>query len=142
MLLISHRGNLWEKKPEKENKPEYINAALNQGFDVEVDVWYYNGRFYLGHDEPTTQINEIFLENNKLWCHAKNIKALEMMIKNQNIHCFFHQEDDVTLTSKGFIWTYPGMPLTPLSICVLPEKEDKITGCYGICSDNVYNYKK
>lgn len=141
MLLISHRGNLWKKNPEKENTPSYIKAALAQGFDVEVDVWFKNEKFYLGHDEPVTQIDELFLENPNLWCHAKNIEALHSMLTNQNIHCFFHQNDDVTLTSRGFIWTFPGKPLTPISICVLPEKNEKIKGCYGICSDDIYNYR-
>jgi len=142
MVLISHRGNLWKKNPEKENTPDYINAALAQGFDVEVDVWFKNERLFLGHDKPETQINEVYLENNKLWCHAKNIEALEVMLTNQNIHCFFHQNDDVTVTSRGFIWTFPGKLLTPISICVLPKDNEKVAGCYGICSDNIYNYRK
>lgn len=142
MLLISHRGNLWKKTPEKENTPDYIKSALNQGFDVEVDVWFKNNKFYLGHDEPTTHINELFLENPHLWCHAKNIEALYAMRTNQNIHCFFHQNDNATLTSNGFIWTYPGQPLTPISICVLPNENDTISRCYGICSDIIYNFKK
>ena len=64
------------------------------------------------------------------------------MLKGGDIHCFWHQEDDVTLTSKGFMWTYPGKPLTDKSICVLPEKNNQIPKkALGICSDCIVNYR-
>jgi hypothetical protein len=53
MILISHRGNLNGKDVDNENNPLYIDRALGKGYDVEVDVWYVNGKWYLGHDEPT-----------------------------------------------------------------------------------------
>ena len=60
-----------------------------------------------------------------------------------DIHCFWHQEDDVTLTSCGFMWTYPGQKLTNKSICVLPEKSnDSFNDCLGICSDYIINYRE
>ena len=104
--------------------------------------------FWLGHDRPQYQIEENFLENSRLWCHAKNIDALYKMKINSLIHCFWHQEDDVTLTSRGFFWTYPGKQLTEKSICVLPEFEDKKSkvilpkNVAGICSDFVVNYRR
>jgi hypothetical protein len=147
MILISHRGNL-NGKTDDENKPKYIEKALSQGFDVEVDVWYDNNQFWLGHDKPQYKVSEGFLEHPSLWCHAKNIQALYVMDKNYHIHCFWHQEDDVTLTSRGFFWTYPGKQLTEKSICVLPEFEDKKSkvilpkNVAGICSDFVVNYRR
>ena len=69
------------------------------------------------------------------------------MNKNYNIHCFWHQEDDVTLTSKGYIWTYSGKELTENSIAVLPEIlhekwwRHKPVQCAGICSDYISKYK-
>ena len=142
MILISHRGNLNGKVSEWENDPNYVNDALDAGYEVEIDVWYKNDKWYLGHDEPTYQIKLNYLRNKKLWCHAKNIEALNKMLK-EDIHCFWHQEDDVTLTSSGFMWTYPGKPLTDTSICVLPKKNSKIPKkCLGICSDFVVYYKK
>ena len=38
MILISHRGNINGPNPEMENNPEYIQKALDLGYDVEVDV--------------------------------------------------------------------------------------------------------
>ena len=139
MILISHRGNL-NGKTDDENKPKYIEQALNQGFDVEIDVWYIDNQFWLGHDKPQYKISEGFLEHPNLWCHAKNIDALYVMYTNYHIHCFWHQEDDVTLTSRGFFWTYPGKELTKKSIAVLPQKIDKTLDCYGVCTDEVLRW--
>ena len=140
MILISHRGNLNGKDVDNENNPLYIDRALGKGYDVEIDVWYENGKWYLGHDKPQYEIELDYLRNKKLWCHAKNIEALNLML-DDDIHCFWHQEDDVTLTSCGFIWTYPGKKLTEKSICVLPEKNNEIPKkCLGICSDYIVYY--
>ena len=142
MLLISHRGNILGKNLDFENNPNYINIALKNGYDVEVDVWFRDGEYFLGHDKPQYKIDESYLENRSLWCHAKNLKALEKMILNQKIHCFWHQEDAVTLTSKNYIWTYPGHKLTESSICVLPEISNyREIKCLGVCSDYIENYK-
>ncbi len=139
LILISHRGNL-NGKSDRENSPEYIEEALNSGYDVEIDVWFHQHEFYLGHDEPQYRVEEKFLYKEGLWCHAKNIDALNRMIDNGKIHCFWHQEDDVTLTSRGYLWTYSGKQLTSKSIAVLPKEKvsDKIA---GICSDYIGDYK-
>ena len=121
MIKIAHRGNTNGRVPELENDPNYINSALSKGYFAEVDVWYKNGNFYLGHDEPSYPVDEDFLENGKLLCHAKNIEALHSMLKNPNIHCFWHEGDLCTLTSQGFIWQYPEV--------YFAEK------LWGVCSD-------
>jgi len=142
MILISHRGNLEGRVPNMENSPTYIQKALDCGFDVEIDVWYKDNKWYLGHDEPLYDTDIDYLRNKKFWCHAKNIEALGEMLK-EDIHCFWHQEDDVTLTSNGYMWTYPGQKLVSKSICVLPEKNNDIPKkIYGICSDFIINYRR
>ena len=143
MILISHRGNIEGRNPDQENKPEYIRAALFQGYDCEIDVWYVDDNFYLGHNYPQYKIEESFLYNAKLWCHAKNIQALYKMKLNPLIHCFYHETDKVAITSKGYLWTYPNNELTDKSICVLPEiQKIKIDNCAGICSDKIKEYIK
>ena len=143
MILISHRGNIDGKKPLLENSPPYIEKALKKGFDVEIDVWYHSNQWFLGHDEPQHLVKSDFLTNDKLWCHAKNLQALEQLVK-LGAHCFWHQEDDYTLTSRGVIWAYPGKDLVKNSICVMPERcEFKIEiECLGICSDIIEEYRK
>ena len=149
IILISHRGNINGKNVNLENSPEYVKKALELGFDVEIDVWFDNDSFYLGHDEPKYMVPMEFLKNDKLWCHAKNIVALNKMLDN-DIHCFWHQKDDVTLTSKGVMWTYPGKELTEKSIQVMPEwynsnidKSVEVSKkAIGVCSDYIEKYKK
>jgi len=143
MKLISHRGNTSGKTAE-ENSPRYIMAALSEGYDVEVDVWYTDKKYFLGHDTPEHEVEMGFLKLNGLWCHAKNIEALHKMIA-EDIHCFWHQEDDVTLTSRGFLWTHPNKQLFSNSVCVLPELQRDFfvsvdVELAGICSDFISKY--
>lgn len=144
MKLISHRGNINGPNLDIENNPNIILEVLDLGYDVEIDVWSVDDEFYLGHDYPKYKVNSEFLENDMLWCHAKNLNSLYSMLLNKKIHCFWHQEDDFTITSKGFIWTYPNKQLTDNSICVLPEKtnltKEQISNSYGICSDFIIKY--
>ena len=137
MILIAHRGNTHGPDLENENKPEYLKKAIDMGFHVETDVWYIDGEFYLGHDVPQYPIDLPFLNHRKIICHCKNIEAFDQILST-SIHCFFHDEDDCTLTSKGWIWTYPGKQLTSKSICVMPERvvvPENIDECKGICTD-------
>ena len=142
MILISHRGNIKGKKPELENYPDYVNEAIYAGYDVEVDLWSVNKRIYLGHDKPQYEISNEWLTKrvDKLWIHCKNVELLEW-IQNTVLHYFWHQEDTVTLTSKGYIWAYPGKQPIKNSIAVMPElHDDDISQCLGICSDYIQNY--
>jgi hypothetical protein len=144
MKIISHRGNLKGPQPKTENSVEAITKALELGFDVEIDVWFENNNWYLGHDKPTYLIEEKFLENKKFWCHAKNLDALHLMLKNNNIHCFWHQNDDFTLTSKNYLWTYPNKCVKDNSILVIKNIPNMvfIPECFGICTDNPIFFDK
>ena len=141
MFLIAHRGNINGKNIDKENEPSYVLNAINKEFDVEIDVWYINNAFFLGHDSPQYKVDAQFLSNDKMWCHAKNIEALYQMTNYDNIHCFWHQTDDVTLTSKGYLWTFPGNKLTKNSISVKQDYEIFPGMCAGICCDYIGRYK-
>ena len=141
MILISHRGNINGIIQKEENKPEYIREAISQGYNVEIDVNIYKEKLYLGHDEPQYEVKDEFVMDNKMWCHAKDIYSLEKL-KTLNSIYFWHQEDDYTITSNGFFWTYPGIKLVKNSICVLPEKTKyKKIDCAGVCSDYIERYK-
>ena len=142
MIYISHRGNLTGKQPERENTIEYIDEALAKGYHCEIDLWFIDREFYLGHDEPQYLVEQwSFLHNERLWCHAKNYDALQALL-NMDIHCFWHQEDDYTVTSKGWIWAYPNKPGNKRTIAVMPEIDDMdVTAFDGICSDYIERYK-
>ena len=138
MLFISHRGNIEGPNPTEENKPAYVQKALNLGYYVEVDVWFVKNKLFLGHDYPQYKCDLDFLKNKYLVCHAKNAEALEYLIQN-DIHCFSHEKDNVVLTSHGWLWTYPGCALTSSSVAVMPEMVNNwnIKDCFAVCS----NYK-
>jgi hypothetical protein len=142
MKFIAHRGNIMGPNTERENSPSYIDEAIDAGFDVEVDVWVDGGRIALGHDSMQYDILATFLFERAavLWCHAKNLEALIFLTKN-SLHTFSHDNDDYVLTSKGVIWSFPGRPIGPDVICVMPERADytpdELKRCKGICSDFV-----
>lgn len=139
MIKIAHRGNT--KGPsENENNPINLIVAISLGFDIEVDIWMSIDGIYLGHDSPQYAIDETFLEDIKehAWFHCKNIEALGYFVNNMpDAKYFWHQEDDHTLTSNGYIWTYPGKTVTNKSIVVLTEPADLsiYKDAYGVCTD-------
>jgi hypothetical protein len=143
MILISHRGNIDGPNEARENSPYYIMEAIAMGFDVEIDVWYRDNAWYLGHDYPTykIEINWLLEREPKLWIHCKNLESL-IEIKNYCLHYFWHENDEFTLTSKNYIWAYPRKNPIKKSVVLLPEiHQNDITGCKGVCSDYVNNYK-
>ena len=148
MIYISHRGNINGRIEDVENKPEYINDTILLGYDVEVDVWFVDGEWWLGHDKPKYKISVQWLEErqDKLWIHCKNVEAM-VELESGNKHYdgfnfFWHETDTLTLTSLSFIWVYPGKQPIKGSIAVMPEiYNEDVSQCYGICSDYIEKYK-
>ena len=139
MMLISHRGNTDGKNPSEENRVEYIDRTLGEGFEVEIDIRLVDGKLFLGHDEASYEVEMSWLEVRKerLWIHCKNLDALEFFSLT-DFNYFWHDTDDYTLTSKGFIWAYPCKNVSQNSIAVLPEICDTMPeNCAGVCSDFV-----
>jgi hypothetical protein len=144
MLRISHRGNSLGPNPEKENHPDYIRKTRANGFLVEIDVWWLD-RWVLGHDAPQYDIQEAFFDemgNTAIW-HAKDSQALERLVAKKT-HCFWHEDDDYTMTSNGYPWVYPKKRLFAGAICVMPELgfNGVLFDCAGICSDYILRYQK
>ena len=144
--IISHRGNLNGPNKETENTKKQIQLAFSSGFEIEIDVWYVDGKFFLGHDEPKEEIDIQFLDNYcyALWIHCKNIEALSKL--KDYFNAFGHSNDDYVLTSKGYIWVYPERKLVKNSIAVLPETTEYETtdlkNCYAVCTDNPIEYRE
>jgi len=142
MILISHRGNINGRIPEMENKPGYIEDAIKMGYNVEIDVWLVDHGFFTGHYSPQYEVSYdwFFMRMDKFWVHCKNIKALTFLL-HSSLNCFWHEKDKVTLTSKKYIWAFPGSQPIEKSIAVLPElNNDDISQCMGICSDVIVKY--
>lgn len=149
MLLIAHRGLTDGPNALLENTPEQIHRALRAGYGVEVDLWYRDDQFFLGHDAPVHPCDWQLLTQDRLWIHCKDTTTFfRLRHINNGLNFFFHDRDDIVLTSQGDIWTYLGQPhtLSAWSIAVMPEMTydwDEIkqlhdsNACYAICSDYV-----
>lgn len=144
MIYISHRGNIEGSEPDYENKPSYIQEAIEKGYDVEIDLWVIKNELMLGHDEPQYKVDRKLLLNPWLWIHAKNPEALELIVE-YSLRGFWHTDEDFVLTTKGHIWVYPGKTLLNNSIAVLPEivsyTWQELGRCYAICSDDIEYYR-
>jgi hypothetical protein len=145
MLLISHRGNVSGSEPDLENNPAHIDRIIvGMELNVEIDLWVFDQQeIYLGHDEPQYGIDFkwLYTRRNKLWIHCKNIEALVYMHNlpiSDHMNYFWHEMDDYTMTSKGYIWAYPGkeVHLPSRAIAVMPEiNKTNLRPFYGICTD-------
>lgn len=145
MKIIAHRGNI-EGPSFDENSPTLIDSTIKSGFDVEIDLWKDDAHLLLGHDEPTYEISPKWIKDrlSNIWVHCKNLEAAHYCsTMGYDIRYFWHQEDDFTLTSNGYFWTFPGKPLCSNSIAVMPETTGDIpTDIYAICTDYPIKYKK
>ena len=149
MRLIAHRALKNGPNRELENHPSEISSCLEQGFEVEVDVWYQNLQWWLGHDEPTYLTSIEFLNHPGLWLHAKNFEAADRLVElthqGWEFNFFSHDRDPRALTSHGLWWTQPGLEFGPRSIVVMPEWHVDVEhiesvlswNCAGVCSDYV-----
>lgn len=143
MKIVAHRGNLFGPDEKKENTLSSIEKCLSLNIEVEIDIFFMDGSFFLGHDYPKMAIGKDFLirNKNKLWIHCKNSDALFELSKTKT-NFFWHQEDDFALTSKKNIWTYPKKKVCEKSIIVCQTKkqtkEYRTKNILGICTDWYY----
>ena len=146
MKIIAHRGNINGPAPREENTLTQITKCLDLGLDVEIDIRVKNNTAWLGHDNYKEKISEDFLQKfrGSLWIHCKNVEALNFFkTKNLSYNYFWHDKDSYTLTSKLFIWSYPGNKLLSNCISVMPEWNMQISliknlmsqDIAGICTD-------
>jgi acyl carrier protein len=149
---IAHRGNLNGPNPDLENRPDYVRKAINSGFDAEIDVWLLFGEWWLGHDEPAYAVDEAFLLDSHLWLHAKHAEALsklaDLAIHHRHLNYFYHENDAVTLTSAGYVWTFPTKvpQMTSRTVLVMPEndcvEQQYLVLSSGVCSDHIENIRR
>ena len=105
MKIISHRGNVRGPIPDRENRPSYIDCAIGNGYDVEIDVRLIAGQLWLGHDEQQYKVEHSWLHPRKeyLWIHCKDLAAAKECWEYQS---FCHTSDPYTYTSTGKIWLH------------------------------------
>ncbi len=142
MKIISHRGNIRGSIPDKENRPSYIDCAIGNGYDVEIDVRLIEGQLWLGHDGPQYKVEHCWLQSRKeyLWIHCKDLAAAKECWEYQS---FCHTSDPYTYTTIGKVWLHDLsmnindtiIPLIDDPIIYLAQKP------YAICTDYPYLLK-
>ncbi len=146
MKIICHRGNTSGPDPKNENRPEVIDYCFQKWYDIEIDLWAYKNDLYLGHDEPSYPIQMDYLlpMKTRLWIHCKNLQASSKLFKHRDFNYFLHDRDDYTLTSQGFVWTYPKPQDLLLDNQILLDfkpnvdfEKYKLLGIHGVCVDYV-----
>ena len=140
MRIISHRGNLEGSNSSTENSIESVKKAIELGFDVEIDIWFKDDQFFLGHDIPEYEvdINFLFEFKNKLWIHCKNLDCFQKLLQTE-FNFFWHDRDLTTFTSKLIPWSQPGVFIeSGITVCINYEKLPKI---YGVCTDEPIKFK-
>jgi hypothetical protein len=140
MIFIAHRGNIDGADPKLENTQEYLSAAVEAGHGVEVDIQWNRGMLYYGHDNPQEVIDEKFITQRDVFCHAKNIEAIPALMK-MGCNVFVHNTDPCVYTSRGQIWCYPGVHVMSdraiwLDLHNEPLPDNVPKEIYGICGDD------
>ena len=141
MKIISHRGNVRGPRADRENRPSYIDCAIGNGYDVEIDVRLIEGQLWLGHDEPQYKVEHSWLQPRKeyLWIHCKDLAAAKECWEYQS---FCHTSDPYTYTSTGKIWLHD-LSMKIDNNVIIPMIDDidyaPMKGQpYAICTDYPY----
>ncbi len=144
MIKISHRGNFGGPSS-KENTKDQIQKAIDQDYDVEIDLWHSGepgASYFLGHDAPSEEVPIDWLKQRttRLWIHCKSPQTF-IKLSGSDFNYFWHDLDLYTMTSKGFIWSRPGV-LSGSNVVVLmpeytqePKWDYKKSDCLGVCTD-------
>ena len=147
MKIIAHRGLMYGPDKTLENNPQEIVAVLKR-FDCEIGLYWADG-WFLGHDEASYPVDIDFLKQDGLWIHCKNVQAIQGLCESHpSANYFWHENDTVTITSKGFLWQHCSMNkvLSSKSIVVLPELHEfqiqSLDIAYGVCTDYTERFLK
>jgi hypothetical protein len=73
-----------------------------------------------------------------LWIHAKDYNSVTFL-KNTDLNWFWHDKDDMTLTSHGYVWSnigkyFEGGITVSLEYVELPDY------VLGVCTDELNKY--
>ena len=87
MKYISIRGNTNNTGSPccEENTPPYIDKAIEEGFDVMVDVWFNPNEiaWFTGGENPMHEIDIKYLQNPNIICNAKTVDTFNKIIEIQ-----------------------------------------------------------
>jgi len=102
---------------------------------------------WLGHDAPVWPLEREdegdggLLSSRGVWIHCKNLAAfayLRSHTRSPAFNFFLHDKDEAALTSKGYMWGYPGIKVPgPGTVSVVwpKDKSVKAEPGVGVCWD-------
>ena len=140
-MRIAHRALVNGPDKTIENDISAIVDRCSRGLYSEIDIWYKDYKWYLGHDAPEKQISLPYLLSPYLFIHAKNVEAFHELQKLSDIHglnlrIFYHTEEHYALTTRGETIIYPGLPEKEGWLYMMPERTQLVLqSCSMICSD-------
>jgi hypothetical protein len=149
MLYISYRGIIDGNNYQDANTPNQLGKALGSGFSCMIDVWKVDDKFYLGNDQPITEVTAKYLQGNRWYINARNT-AMQTWLPTQNIKLYPNYFWFTTPTppppsvtaSNGKLITPGTTPINNTSIVFLPEIDDTSLfstvklKCYGVITSN------
>lgn len=139
---VAHRGLTEGANKELENSVTTIQERCEKGLSTEIDIWWHNEGFWIGHDEPREPVNAEFLNSEFLWIHAKNEGAFYHLQRYSNenglgLRIFYHTDEHYALTTTGETIILPGLDDVEGWIYMMPENANGVTvkKAGKICSD-------
>lgn len=146
MIFISYRGVYDGNNFEDENTPNQIGKAMSAGYNVMIDVWKVDDKFYLGNEQPLTEVTAKYLQNKRFWLNARNAEmqtylTIQPHSLYPNYFWFpYMPPPPYVEASNGKLITPGTVPINNSSVVYLPEISD--TGlfstvklkCFGITS--------
>ena len=132
MLYISYRGIYDGTNYEDANTPSQLGKAMGMGFSCMIDIWKVDDKFYLGSDQPLTEVTEKYIQGNRWWINARNT-AMQNWLPTQNQKLYPNWFYFTTPTppppyvtaSNGKLITPGTVPIYNDSVIFLPEIDDK-----------------
>jgi len=149
MLYISYRGIIDGNNYQDANTPSQLGKALGAGFSCMIDVWKVDDKFYLGNDQPITEVTAKYLQGNRWYINARNA-AMQSWLPTQNIKLYPNYFWFTTPTpppasvmaSNGKLITPGTVPINNNSVIFLPEIDDTSLfstvklKCFGVITSN------
>ena len=101
--IVKHRAN---------SRKVISHYLRNTDIGVEIDIWYFNDTFYVGHDYPEWEIpfdwlcedGLLFTHLDNILLHAKSWPTYCKLMSHDimaHLHFFYHSTEPFAITSKG-----------------------------------------
>lgn len=140
MYHISLRANTTGINVHTENKPFTINELLKTGLHCWVDVWYQDGRIYLGKDSPTYLVKPYYINMYSLWCNAMTFETL-LQLKKLKAPNYFMYTGLPVLTNRGYIISSTVIPGHESNTIIISDDRKSINDTLaGVISNEILSF--